>query len=133
MSSSPNSSSSFDLAAPEFGIFSTGTALKRPNFVNQFAPPNSTVVGGITINAAQGIPCGTRIDLARLQALSQSDPTGGALVDALNREMLNGSMSTAMRNHILTAVQAVTSTNTLKRARTAFYLVATSPQFQVQR
>ena len=35
------------LAGPEFGIFSTGTALKRPNFVNQMAPPNSTGTTGI--------------------------------------------------------------------------------------
>lgn len=138
-----------DLAGPEFGIFSTGTALKRPNLVNQFAQPASnvtTVASGIAISAnpmtgpvnAQILnpnyaPCGTRIDLTRLQTLAAADATGNSLVDALDREMLNGSMSPAMRNDILTAVQAVASTSSLKRARTAFYLVATSPQFQVQR
>jgi uncharacterized protein (DUF1800 family) len=127
------------LAGPEFGIFSTGTALKRPNFVNQFAAPNSTVDGGIATanpNApeqANYIPCGTRISLARLQTIAASDTTGEALVDTLNREMMGGSMSTQVRSEILTAVQAVVSTNTLKRARTALYLVATSSQFQVQR
>jgi hypothetical protein len=55
------------------------------------------------------------------------------LVDTLDREMLHSSMSAAMRNDILTAVQGVSPASTLKRARTAFYLVATSPQFQVQR
>jgi hypothetical protein len=126
------------LAGPEFGIFSTGTALKRPNFVHQMIGPGVGGGTGITVvgNAAAGnyTPCGTRIDLARLQTLATSDPTGAALVDTLNREMMHGAMSPQMRSYILTAVQAVaTSDAGLKRARTAVYLVATSPQFQVQR
>ena len=132
------------LAGPEFGIFSTGTALKRPNFVNQFVAPsgipatpgiltvnpndaNSTLSGGVYI------PCGTRIDLTRLQTLATNDTTGVQLVDTLNRELMHGSMSAQVRNEILTAVQTVASSNPLKRARTAVYLVATSPQYQVQR
>jgi uncharacterized protein (DUF1800 family) len=131
-----------NLAGPEFGIFSTGTALKRPNLVNQFAPPNNNAaVGGIPVGAANignlqnpnYAPCGTKIDLTRFQNLVAADPTGTTLIDALDRELLHGSMSPGMRNDISVAVQAVTPTNTLKRARTAFYLVATSPQFQVQR
>ena len=59
---------------------------------------------------------------------------GGLLVDTLNREMLNGSMSPTVRTNIMNAVQAITASDAgLKRARTAVYLVATSPQFQVQR
>ena len=121
-----------NLAGPEFGIFSTGTALKRPNFVNQMAPPLNTAAG-IAINVAQNVPCGTRIDLTRLQSLAASDSTGALLVATLNKEMMHGAMSVAMRDQILTAVQAVSQTDTLKRARTALYLVATSSQFQVQR
>lgn len=121
------------LAGPEFQIFSTGTALKRPNVVNQFAPPNLTTSGGIAAvsGAASNTPCGTRIDLTRLQTLAAT--SAAAPIDALNRDLLNGSMSDAMRTQILNAANGVTSTNTLKRARTALYLVATSPQFQVQR
>ncbi|MGB5014637.1 MAG: DUF1800 domain-containing protein [Pyrinomonadaceae bacterium] len=123
------------LAGPEFQIFSTGTALKRPNAISQFAPANSAATGGILAvsGAASSIPCGTRIDLTRLQDLAAADTTGGTLVDTLNRELLNGSMNPAVRTQILNAVTAVTSTNTLKRARTALYLVTTSPQYQVQR
>jgi uncharacterized protein (DUF1800 family) len=126
------------LAGPEFGIFSTGTALKRPNFVNQMAPPATTGAAGIlavssTSSNPSSIPCGTRIDLTRLQTLAATDLTGAALLDTLNREMMHGSMSAPLRNDFLTAIQAVASTNPLKRARTAFYLVATSSQFQVQR
>ena len=123
------------LSGPEFGIFSTGTALKRPNFVNQMAPPNSTGNTGILAvsGAASSTPCGTRIDLTRLQALAAADSTGGTLVDTLNREMMHGSMSAPVRTEILTAIQAVSSANSLKRARTAYFLVATLSQYQVQR
>ena len=127
-----------NLAGPEFGIMSTGTALKRPNFVNQIVSPNNNpITTGVPINATQTnpayAPCGTRIDTTRLQALLTADPTGGALVDLLNRDLLGGSMSPAMRADILVAMAAVSPTNLQKRARTALYLVATSPQFQVQR
>ena len=123
------------LAGPEFQIFSTGTALKRPNAANQFAPANSTASGGVLAvsGAASNSPCGTRIDLTRLQTLAASDTTGAALVDTLNRELMNGSMSAPVRNGFLTAIQAVAPANTLKRARTALYLITTLNQYQVQR
>ncbi len=115
-----------DLSAPEFGIFSTGTALKRPNFVN-------TMIFGNGIPRDPSTPCGTRIDLARWQSLAESDPTGALLVDTLNLELLHGSMTPAVRSLVLDAVLAVDQSNPLKRARTAIYLVSTAPQFQVQR
>jgi hypothetical protein len=123
------------LAGPEFGIFSTGTALKRPNFVNQMAPPNSTGNTGIlaVTGAASNTPCGTKIDLTRLQTLAAADTTGAALLDTLDREMMHGSMSAPVRTELLTAIQAVSSSNSLKRARTAYFLVATLSQYQVQR
>jgi uncharacterized protein (DUF1800 family) len=115
-----------DLHAPEFGIFSTGTALKRPNFVNQ-------MVFGTGIIPTGDAPCGTKIDISRWQSLASADPSGALLVDTINTEILHGSMSAQVRGHLLTAVQAVAPADSLKRARTALYLVATSPQFQVQR
>ena len=66
-------------------------------------------------------------------SIAQADPTAVQLIDTLNRELLNGGMSAGMRTDIMAALQAVPSSNALKRARTALYLVATSPQFQVQR
>lgn len=135
-----------DLAGPEFGIFSTGTALKRPNLVNAIAPPNSTVAGGIPVvpqvTILQGVqqvqnpnyaPCGTRIDLTRLADAAAADPSGNLLLDILNAELLHKSMSEAMRADILTGIQGIAVSNPVKRARAAYYLVATSPQFQVQR
>ena len=115
-----------NLHAPEFGIFSTGTALKRPNFVNQ-------MVFGSGIPITGDASCGTRIDVSRWQSLAAADASGALLVDTMNTEILHGSMSAAVRNHVLQAVQAVAPADSLKRARTALYLVTTSPQFQVQR
>ncbi|MEP6902523.1 MAG: DUF1800 family protein [Actinomycetota bacterium] len=115
-----------DLHAPEFGIFSTGTALKRPNFVNQMIFGN-----GIPLSA--DAICGTKVNLSRWQSLASADLSGALLVDTMNTEIMHGSISPTVRGHILTAVQAVAVADSLKRARTALYLVATSPQFQVQR
>jgi uncharacterized protein (DUF1800 family) len=112
------------LLAPEFGILSTSTSLRRANFINTMAFSNTPV------QVSGNAPVGTTVSYADLQALA-GDPA--ALVDEVNRRMLYNSMSTEMRNSIITAVTAVSASNTLKRARTAVYLVATSSQYQVQR
>ena len=118
-----------NLYAPEFNIMTTGTALKRPNLINQF------VFGtGIPVNSVNNIPLGTSISVARYQPLAVSDPSGAQLVDTLNRELMHGSMSAAVRTQILNAVQAVNvADGGLKRTRTAIYLVTTAPQYQVLR
>ncbi|HEY0546329.1 MAG TPA: DUF1800 domain-containing protein [Pyrinomonadaceae bacterium] len=123
----PNSA----IVGPEYAILTTGTALKRPNFANQMIFAGAT--GGIPANANNNIPNGTSITMDRMQALAAADPTGGQLVDMLNRLMMHGSMSASMRSSIMQAVQAVAPANTLKRAQTAVYLVATSSQYEVQR
>jgi uncharacterized protein (DUF1800 family) len=107
---------------PEFGLFSTSTALRRLNFVN-------TIVFS-TIPVSANSPNGTSLDLSPVQALASKPDQ---LVDALNVILMHGTMSAAMRASVIQAVSAVTSTNTLKRARTAVYLVATSSQYQVER
>jgi hypothetical protein len=110
------------LRGPEFGLLSTATALTRANVIN------TLVFSGV--NAGTNSPNGTALDFSALQALA-SNPA--ALVDSLNVLLLHGTMSSAMRGSIVGAVNAVTATNTLKRARTAVYLVATSSQYQVEK
>ncbi|MDQ6787735.1 MAG: DUF1800 domain-containing protein [Acidobacteriota bacterium] len=114
------------LNGPEFGIMTTGTAIARANFMNTFVFGK---VNGGTTNA----PFGTSIDFTEMQALAAADSTGNQMLDALNAKMMHGTMSAQMKNTILTAVQAVSATDTITRARTAVYLVATSSQYQVQR
>ncbi|MEJ7653904.1 MAG: DUF1800 domain-containing protein [Chloroflexia bacterium] len=110
------------LRGPEFGILSTSTALRRVNFVNTIVFSNIAV--------STNSPNGTSIDLSAMQALAANP---AQLVDRLNELMMHGSMSTEMRSSIIGAVSAVSSSNPLKRARTAVYLVATSSQYQVER
>jgi uncharacterized protein (DUF1800 family) len=116
------------LLGPEFGIMDASTSLKRANFVNTIVFSSF----GVSCSATSCYsPNGTSIDMTELQQLA---PNAVNLVDRLNRMLLNGTMSDDMKNSIVTAVNAVSpSTDTLKRARQALYLVATSSQYQVQR
>jgi hypothetical protein len=111
-----------NLTGPEFGILSTSSSLKRANFIN-------TIVFSVISASPPDRPNGTSIDLTGLQALAGNPQ---ALVDELNRTMMDGGMSAQMQSSIVTAVNAVSAANPLKRARTALYLVATSSQFQVE-
>jgi len=110
---------------PEFAIQNTSTALTRMNTANtmifsaQIAPEN-TVIGAT----------GTSLSMASLQALANDPAAMAAQLDAL---LLHGTMSQAMKNAIVTAVNAIPATDPLNRARTAAYLVSTSSQYQVQR
>ena len=113
------------LLGPEFGIQTSTTAINRANFANALV--FST---GVAADATVAGATGTQLDISRYQALAAD---AGALADQLDRDLLAGSMSTAMRSAIMTAVNAVAATDTLNRARGALYLVLTSPQYQVQR
>ena len=116
------------LLGPEFGIMDASTSLKRANFVNTIV----FATFGVSCSVSSCYqPTGTSIDFTELQQLA---PNSANLVDRLNRLLLHGTMSDNMRSSIVTAVEAVSpSTDTLKRARQALYLVATSSQYQVQR
>jgi len=113
------------LRGPEFGLLNTSTAVARANVVN------TLVFSRIAAGAAYPFnPSGTSLDFSAFQPLA-GDPEG--LVDALNTLMMSGEMSPEMRSAVITAVTAVTSSNSLKRVRTAVYLIATSSQYQVER
>jgi uncharacterized protein (DUF1800 family) len=114
-----------DVYGPEFGIHNTGTAIARANlatalvFSAQIAP-DATVFGAT----------GTALDFSSWLATAAD---AGALADRLDRELLGGRMSPSMRASIVTAVNAVAASDRLNRARTAAWLVVTSPQYQVER
>jgi uncharacterized protein (DUF1800 family) len=113
------------LLAPEFGVQNATTSVARANFANgvlfvSSIAPDNTVYGAT----------GTTLDLSPYQAVAAD---AAALAAKLDRNLLGGRMSTAMRNAIVSAVNAYSATDTLNRARTAMWLTVTSPQFQVQR
>jgi len=114
-----------DIVGPEFALHNTSSALARINFVNAlvFGPPigpDPSVYGAT----------GTQLDWGPYTALA-GDPS--ALVAKLNRLLVHGALSATAQAAIVDAVNAVSAANPLGRARTAFYLVATSPQYQVER
>ena len=113
------------LLAPEFGVQNATTSVARANFASGLVfassiAPDNTVYGAT----------GTTLDLASYQAVAAD---AAALAARLDRNLLAGRMTPAMRNAIASAVNAYPATDTLNRARTALWLVVTSSQFQVQR
>lgn len=117
------------ILGPAFGILSTATTLRRANVVNSFIYSGITVTTGTNTDR----PRGTSLDLANLEALASSP---GAIADQLNALMLHGTMSTQVRGSIITAMNAIPTTDAnfaRKRAQVAVYLVATSSQYDIQR
>jgi uncharacterized protein (DUF1800 family) len=110
--------------APEFAIQNSSTAINRDNFANTLAfgtiAPITTLPGAI----------GTIPDWTGLSAVA-ADPN--ALLDRLSATMMHGTMSPEMRAAILPAINVIPATNTPSRAKTAFYLVVTSAEYQVER
>jgi uncharacterized protein (DUF1800 family) len=110
--------------APEFGIQNAATALARVNFLNTVimgtgATADPTVTGSI----------GTHIDLTPFA----SPPSASALIDQLNTLLMHGSLASDAATVIATAVGAQSSADPLAAARTAGYLIVSSPQYQVER
>ncbi len=119
------------ILGPTFGILSTSTTLRRANIMNTLI--YTGVAANTTPATSPDRPRGTSVDLSDLEALA-SNP--GDIADHLNRLLLHGTMSTEMRNSLITAMNAILASNTnfaRKRAQMAVYLVATSSQYDIQR
>ena len=113
------------LLGPEFGIQTTSTAVNRVNFANALLfstaiGPDPSVFGST----------GTTLNLAPYQALASD---ASALVDRLDHNLMGGTLPVLVKNAIVAAVNTVAPTDPLTRARTAAYLVVTSPHYQVER
>jgi uncharacterized protein (DUF1800 family) len=108
------------LSGPEFQIFTSASSLARVNDIE----------GAIFSQTFSG---NTQIDLSAYAAVAGNDNDLGTMVDAMNLQLLHGTMSAPMRAAILTAVSAVSSGDPLGRARTASHLIVSSSQYQIQR
>jgi uncharacterized protein (DUF1800 family) len=118
-----------NLYGPEYQIFTAATSLKHANFLNTMVNPNGAATSyGIAVSNPNA-PNGTKLDLSYLQSIAGDT---GQLVDYLNTLLLHGTMSDQMRTSVINAVDAESTTDTLKRSKVAVYLVATSSQYQVQ-
>jgi uncharacterized protein (DUF1800 family) len=109
---------------PEFALQNASTAINRYNFANAFSfgtiPPLSTLPGAT----------GTQPNWSALQSVAANPAT---LVSELNSLLMHGTMPPAMQATILSAVALVPASDPLTRAKNAYYLTITSPQFQVER
>ncbi len=114
------------LLGPEFGLFTTGSAVARTNMIQEMTDYQ------INVNLPDA-PNGTRLNFAPLLTLVQNDTSGASLVNWLDKWMLHGTMTPGMRSKILTAITDVPTNDPLRRVQTATYLVGSSIQFQVQR
>jgi uncharacterized protein (DUF1800 family) len=113
------------LLGPEFGIETSTTAIGRANFANSLVFSN-----GIAPDPSLFGSIGTQLNLASYQALAMD---ASALAARLDRNLLGGRMSDAMRSAVVSAVNAASSSDALARARAGVWLVVTSSQYQVQR
>ncbi len=120
----PDNTISNGKLGPEFEILTSTTAFARANFLRNVTNVNYAI--DATVTGATG----TTVDWTPWQALAGNP---AALVDKLSWIFAAGALSTSSQQQIVNAVNAVASTDTLTRARTAAYLVLTSSQFQVDR
>jgi uncharacterized protein (DUF1800 family) len=112
------------LTGPEFALQNASTYINRGNVANTLA------FGTIAPLATYPGATGTQPDWTALQAVAGD---ANALADRLDTLLLHGAMPPAMRSGLVTAINAVAATDTLARARTGFYLVVTSAEYQVER
>ena len=110
------------LIGPEFALQNASTYINRDNLANTF------VFGVIAPLATYPGATGTQPDWSALSAVASS---ATALIDKLDALLLHGTMSQAMRSGLTAAINA--STDALTRAKTAYYLVITSSEYQVER
>jgi len=123
------------ILGPAFGILSTSTTLRRANDINTLV--YSGVAPNTTPTAANpDRPRGTWIDISNLEAMAVN-PGDFQLTNTLNQLLFHGTMSTQVRDSIVTAMNAINDSNLTtrhqKRARVAVYLAATSSQYDIQR
>jgi uncharacterized protein (DUF1800 family) len=108
------------LMSPEYQITTDTTAIASSNNIrNRIAATRTPMY-----------PSSIGLDLTAQVALA-SNPA--ALVDSLNTIMLAGQMSAGLRTQLINAVTAQSASAPLQRAQLAVQLLATSPEFCVQK
>lgn len=122
------------LVSPVGKLMTTSTTISRHNLVYDW-----TVWGEVTRSEFQkqatiSGATGTVPLWGSWEAYGADD---GKILDRINLTLLNGTMTKAQRQSLLTAMAAIKNSNpalqTRKRAQMALYVVASSPFFQVDR
>jgi len=108
---------------PEFAIQSTSTALARINFVAETTYHTMPV-------SNPNRPMGTWLDLSSITPLASSPYQ---LTGALNSLLMHGTMSPALLGNVNVALASMASMTNLQKAQRAVYLIATSPEYWIER
>ena len=124
-----------NLLSPQTKLLTTGTALGRHNLAYDWnVSGDQTSRSEYTAQAAIPGATGTQVDWTAWQAFG-TDLDG--MLDRIDLLMLNRTMTSAQRASVKAAMTAVTNTDATtqarKRAQVALYVVASSPQFQIDR
>jgi uncharacterized protein (DUF1800 family) len=118
----------FDIAGvgvngPEFAIQSTSTALARINFVAEVTYKTMST-------SIPNRPMGTWLDLSSITPLAGSPYF---LTNALNTLLLHGQMSPDLHAAVNNAIGSMSTASNLAKAQRAVYLIASSPEYCVER
>ena len=108
------------LKGPEFQIYNTFTSIYRANLISNLFNNYS--------NPVQTYGPGTTVDLTPFVALAG---TPSALVNALDTALTGGVMPAALKQIVVTAVQADAGTSPLHQVQTALYLILSSNYYNV--
>ena len=114
--SPPGAINAAGLTAPEFKITDDTQIIGSTNIKS----------GMIYGDGANGV----RLDISGFLPLA-SNPDG--LVDNLNLLLMSGQMSPAMHNVIVSTISTIPASDTQYRVKMAIHLIATSPQFAIQK
>jgi hypothetical protein len=120
------------LVSPPTKLMTVATIVARHNLAYDWTVTGDTR-GEYAVQTTIAGATGSTPDWSAWEAIT--DP--GALADRVDTLMLNRTMTAAQRAALLAAIGAVTNADPViqarKRAQVALYVVATSPQFQVDR
>jgi uncharacterized protein (DUF1800 family) len=122
------------LVSPVSKIITTSTTMARHNFAYDWTVGGDATRGEFQKQATITYATGTVPDWASWEAFGTDD---GKILDRINLVLLNGTMTSAQRQSLLTAMaqikNATPALQTRKRAQMALYVVASSPLLQVDR
>jgi len=122
------------LLSPVSKLMTTSTTISRHNFLYDWTVGGDATRSEFQKQTAISYSTGSAPDWANWEALGTDD---GKILDRINLTLLNGTMTKAQRQSLLTAMAAIKNSNpalqTRKRAQMALYVVASSPFFQVDR
>ncbi len=115
----PGATADAGLVAPEFKITTETTAIGNANFFRD------TVYRGVSYDLDQVTP-----DYSEILPLA-ANPT--QLIDRLNLLLMANGMSSTMRTILIQAITEIPASETEERVMAAVHLIATSPEFVIQK